>query len=174
MTGNLARSIYSLPLGWPHSDRWKIENPITAAMRPLYDAIAAAVDTGIYYTRDMTAYIRARFNFTGPGLDTHKGTEGGAIGMEIYYARRRLDADRDAIEQSAAFKRLSLRHGENVGALHFHNGKKGRFRNAIIEAATPERITAIATAGGRKFTITLTPVKLERAMREALDTAPGA
>lgn len=159
---------YSLPIGPAFDrDRWNTSNPVTDEMRPLYNAIAAAMDSGIFYTRDMLKHITERFAFTGSGLDSHKNVEGGAIGMEIYYARRRIDADRNAIAQKAALERLAIGVGDKLGPLYFPSIRKGMYRNNSVIAITAQEITFEGTAGNRRFTVKASPTAVENALTRA-------
>lgn len=148
--------------------RWN-SGVITDEMRSMIEAVAVAVDSGMFYNVDVFAAVAPQFGFTEEERAAGVGrVEGGEVGMEIYYARQQLKAERALAAQGAAAERLALHVGKNLGALHLHTGggKIGNWRNATVEEIDGFTVKLKVTAGGRRYLLTTSPAAIERALAQ--------
>ena len=155
---------YTVSAAGKSYDRW--HGPIDPEMRQLVEVVAEVVDAGVFYSTDVHSAVTARYALSAEELQRGRGrVEGGEWGMEIYYARRQLDRERADAREREAFTRLALKPGQNVGAIEVvANYRTRRFRNAIVESAELNAIRLRATAGGRRFTLTLSAAGLAQGL----------
>ncbi|CAG9236931.1 hypothetical protein PSP6_700014 [Paraburkholderia tropica] len=100
--------------------------PIEPHMMRLIGAVSRALESGLFYSDAVLAAVIADFgNYLQPG-DTEIGkseVSGGQFGMEVYYARRYLDACDQRVMLDAAAEKLALRNGTHLGTLMFNDFK---------------------------------------------------
>ena len=153
--------------------RWKgrADAPavIDADMRQLIDVVREYVDAGVFYTTDIYKAVTARYDISAADLDRGKGrVENGEWGMEIYYAQNRLDAERAEAHEHDSFAKLDPAPGRNYGAIEVTaNYRRRTFRNATVQSAEPGKIVLQATAGGRRFSLTLGAAALAAGIQRA-------
>jgi hypothetical protein len=120
---------------WPFTDdpyvRWtpvvRRQQQPNADMQQLIDATQAAVDDGLKYADEVYASVVARMaaRLT-PELLARGATrvERGNFGMEIYYARKYLDALQLEQRLADAFEQLAAQPGMHLGPLIFLDQKQ--------------------------------------------------
>lgn len=97
----------------------------TPRQQPVIDAVRAALDSGLYYTKDVLAFCADRLGVSPE--DRAKGAtrvEGGDLGMDCYYARCYLDAVKQRALESAAHESLRPVEGMKLGVLRFNDFKR--------------------------------------------------
>lgn len=157
---------YPLPANTRESgERWNATNPTTPDMQRMMDAVAAAIAAGLFYNSDVYTAVIPAFDFTAEELARGPGVERGVVGMEIYYARKRLDEEAAARKEQEAFARLALQPGQNVGAVKMgYPARIKGLKNATVQSAEPGKIVLKGTAGGKHYTATMTAVSVARGM----------
>lgn len=152
--------------------RWAPNRPTTPEMQELMDAVTALLDAGMFYTSDVYAAIVRQFDFTDSELMREKGrVENGAIGMDIYYARKRVEEQRLAVREKAAREALAPVPGKKLGALRFP-GMQSTLRNCHIVHSEGEVIIEGA-AGNRRKQFRTNCLAIEGAMKRAAKDRSG-
>lgn len=150
--------------------RWAEGEPVTEDMAALKVAVAAVVDSGIHYTRDVYAAVVPQFEFTEEELARERGrVEHGVVGMEIYYARDAVQRERAAVAEQEARSRLALKEGDILPTMKISVSGKGHrvIRKAKVTAVGAGAIAFDATLGGRRFSFTASAMQLENGIRVA-------
>jgi hypothetical protein len=96
-------------------------------MQELIDATRVALKSGLFYTCDVYQAVvdTMRHRLTPALLERGCGrVEHGDFGMEVYYARRYLEALELRERRQAAEARLVLAPGRVLGTLIFHDRKQ--------------------------------------------------
>ena len=155
--------------------RWGFDQPVTDEMRGLMNTVAIAEAAGVFYTKDMYAYVCACYDFTEEELARGKGVEGGTVGMDIYYARGRLRHEKEVAEDETARATLNLEPGTKLGCLLF-NYARGVMRNCSVASITPTHVRVLGTRGNQRFNVDTTARAIVHAKdrylkREALKRA---
>lgn len=121
---------YSLP-GDTYAD-WRDGEAETFAPTPrqalVVEAVTAALAAGLYYTVDVREFC-ARYLGITPEVDAFQRSqvtqvEGGEFGMDCYYARRYLDAQKKHAELRRFAEALRARPGDSLGTLVFSDFKR--------------------------------------------------
>jgi hypothetical protein len=114
----------------PH-DRWTPVADLCVApdadQQQLVDAVRAALDAGRYYNDEVYAFVTDRMaaRLTPEMLQTGiRQSERGRFGIEIYHARRYLDALNLQQRLRDAFAQLDARRGMPLGPLIFTDRKQ--------------------------------------------------
>lgn len=99
----------------------------TVEMAELSIMVKAALDAGLYYSKDVLAAViemmgeRLTADLIALGRDR---VEGGYFGMEVYYARQYLEALARREQVQSAEADLMLEAGRRLGVLMFSDGKQ--------------------------------------------------
>jgi hypothetical protein len=138
----------------------------SARQQSTIDAVAVALSEGLFYTKDV--YARC-VEILQPSADVltvqAKRVEGGEFGMDCYYARRTLEAQREHASAMDAARHLALTPGAELGALIFNDGKL--IRAAV---ATEVRSRSVVMRGKRGAKEVAGPVDI-LALARAMDRA---
>jgi len=130
-------------------DRWKADKEPTPEMQALMDTVADALMQGLYYNVDVYAFVVERFDFTPEELQRDVGyVERGVVGMELYYARKRVDARKDAEDEAEARRHLALVAGMKLGELKF--AAYSLMRNCVVEGVYASEVIIDVTQGKRR------------------------
>jgi len=130
--------------------------------------VEAALDEGVFYTRDMYAYAVAALAPDAATLARRtRPVEGGDIAMDVHYAQCAVEAKRHRTRLVATARELGLQPGERLGALVFNDFKP--MRGARIESVSPQGLTAVITAalGSRKVSIEADAIAVKDAIERA-------
>ncbi|MDF9778968.1 hypothetical protein [Pseudomonas baetica] len=100
----------------------------------MMDMVAAGLDAGIFYTSSMLEFIERRLVNQLPSDYKSRGprVEGGVLGMEVYYARRAVEAKREHAVQMAAVSKIRI--GDEIKQAEiFANGKTSKWNGTVQE-----------------------------------------
>jgi hypothetical protein len=96
----------------------------TARQQSVMNAVSVALSEGLFYTKDVYTRCVEILNPDADSLAVNaKRVEGGEFGMDCFYARGTLAAQREHDEATAAAQHLALTPGAPLGALIFNDGK---------------------------------------------------
>lgn len=126
----------------------------------------ATEDEKLFYTKDVYAFC---VKLLLPNIEDLekcvKTVEGGEVGMDLYYARKYLDArKRFALEDQAA-EQLRPQPGIKLGTLVLQDLK--RYTGAAITKVEGDAITVEAKCGSLGYRFVTSPVGLRHAMDRA-------
>ena len=121
----------------------------------LIDAVAAAVDSGLFYSDEVFTHVAAALgdwlppNAGGPDDMTRSiRTERGDNGMEVYYARRVLDRTRKLARDREIIDHLTI--GQEFKNLSFVvNYKRRKYTRGIVSALDRQHGTVSLAVIGR-------------------------
>lgn len=133
----------------------------TERQKLVIDAVRSALDVGkLYYTKDVYAYC---LNILLPSVETlaknAKSVEGGEFGMDLYYARQYLDAQKRFAMEDELNSQLKPRAGMRLGTLVMQDLK--RYTGVTIAGAREDCLTLDAKRGSiaARFTASVTGVR---------------
>lgn len=142
------------------SARWEYGTERGANQNALFAAVSKALDAGLFYNRDVDAFVAKELGVTDEqrkvGADK---VEGGAFGYDIYHARKAVEKARADKSNSDAGKRLGLKVGENIGKLRLQDGKIASA--ATVEAVSEKDVTLIAKRGPQTIRVTIPYTSIE-------------
>lgn len=130
--------------------------------------VEAALDQGVFYTREMYAYAVAALAPDAATLARRaRPVEGGDFGMDVHYAQCAVEAKRRRSRLVATARELGLIPGDRLGALMFNDFKP--MRGARVESVSPKGLTAVITAvrGSRKISIEADAIGVKEAIERA-------
>jgi hypothetical protein len=137
-------------------------------MQGLIDAVSAFLDAGLFYNTAMYEAICKEFDFTEEELSREKGrVEHGALGMDIYYARRKGELFQYKAREAAARKRLPLSPGQRLGTIRF-DGRTATLRNCFVIQAGELEVVIDGTAGNKRQRFSTTYLGAEQAIKNAV------
>ena len=155
----------STSIGEAHR-RWKHDALLTEEMQGLMSAVATALDAGIFYDKDLYQAITAQFDWTREELERNSTNgakvENGVVGMDIYYARGRIETKRAAQAETEARARLAITEGQKLGTLKFPG--YARMRNCTVGSLGPDTLVITVTRGNKRSTIRTTARAIEQAL----------
>lgn len=142
------------------TDRWKHGSERTASHQAVKDAVAKALDDGVFYNNQMTDRVAQALGVTDEQRQAgEKQVEGGAFGYDVYLARKEVEQERADKANREAKARLGLKVGENVGKLKLQDGKLASA--ATVETLGDTNLTLIAKRGPQTIRIDTTYAGLE-------------
>lgn len=92
--------------------------------RLLMDAVVRALKDGLFYSEEVKSRVAELVHFDRTRSTDVLRVEGGDFGMDVYYARRAVDARATFDREAAAAAELRLRAGDRLGTLVFMDGKR--------------------------------------------------
>lgn len=93
--------------------------------RAIMAVIRQALDSGLYYTRDVLAHAAAALDMPADQLaQGGQRTEGGDFGMDCYYARHAIEAQALHVREDEAHATLQPVVGMKLGVLTFNDFKR--------------------------------------------------
>lgn len=98
--------------------RWRESSGHEPWQQALKASVQRALDQRLHYTRDVLAFVVADIGVSEEALarDSAK-VEGGAVGMDVYYARKQLEAEARERREAQLRAALALRPGEQIGKI---------------------------------------------------------
>lgn len=138
-----------------------------ARQKLVIDAVRRAIEEKkLFFTSDVYAFCVEQLAPSADTLAKHASrVEGGEVGMDLYYARQYLDAQkRFALEEQAAAQ-LRPRTGMNVGTLVLQDLK--RCTGATITAVEGDALTLEAKRGTSTVRFTTTALGLRHGIDRA-------
>lgn len=122
----------------------------------------------LYYTKDVYAFCVKQLIPSPDDLaKSAKTVEGGEVGMDLYYARKYLDARKRFAMEDQVAAQLRPRAGMVVGTLTLQDLK--RYTGATITAVNGDELTIEAKRGSVGVRFTTTPLGLSRCMERAYE-----
>lgn len=145
--------------------------PLTQGEMILIDSVRRALESGLFYTQDVLAFVVADLKVSEEAQAIQANyVEGGLIGMEVYYARDYLDDVRDRQENDAAAERLGLHVGQKLPQLMFSRDYKMNSACVVTSVGFKGRTAKIeAKRGAQVLHIEASAVDIERAIERAKD-----
>lgn len=134
------------------------------------DAVQKALDSGLYYSKDVVAFCKRELHVTeeqeGVGA---KRVENGEVGMDCYYARKYLDKQRELSKARNVLKLLQPKAGQLLGTLMFSDYKRNT--GAVITQVSEDgmSITVQGKRGAAVATFTCSPLQVANAMDRAAE-----
>ena len=115
------------------------------------EAVRQAIDEAkLFYTKDVYDFCVKILMPDADALAKHtKKVEGGEIGMDIYYARRYIDARKSFAREDAAAAKLKPMVGMKLGKLRLQNLKS--CTGSTITMVAVDAITVDATLGSKRI-----------------------
>lgn len=131
----------------------------------LMQAVAIALDEGLFYNRDVDARVAQLLQATPEQLAAQSRrvrVEGGDFGCDVYMARKAVEAQRSRLRETALAQKLQLHVGENLGRLVF----QGKVDSAVtVQEILPHgRFTLTSTRGRNRMRISTTATGISEAM----------
>lgn len=140
-----------------------------ARQKMVIEAVRRAIeDENLFYTKDVYAFC---VKLLLPNIEDLekcvKTVEGGEVGMDLYYARRYLDAQkRFALEDSVLVK-LRPQPGMKLGTLVLQDLK--RYTGAVITEVEDDSITVEAKCGSLSHRFKTSPVGVRNGIDRACE-----
>lgn len=135
--------------------RWKHNFIVTPEHEAMKAAINKALDNGVFYSNHMADYAANELGVTQeqrnadivPGKP--RSVEGGPFAMEVYLARKVVEADRFAIKDSIVRDNLKLSVGQKLGKLKLTDYKF--CIGSTVESLTEKTVTMVASRGAQRI-----------------------
>ena len=132
-------------------------------------AVQQCLDEGLFYTKDVRARCLQLLPVTPEDAARGIGNvEGGDFGMDMYYARRALDARAGFAADDAAILEMSPKVGQSLAHLRFNDGKLIRAVKITAVSDDCRSVTITGKRGATTVGASYTPCQLLRAMRRAV------
>jgi hypothetical protein len=174
-----ASVVYELPAGqfkdWDGKKEWtgyKAENYQPTARQQLIIAVVReALNSGLYYTQEVLEFCAKAVKLTPEQAAVGKGkVEGGAFGMDCYYARGYIEAQAGHQADRAAWNDLRPFVGQVLGALVFSDGKRTTGMTVGVVNAEDRQITVSGKRGAQRVNSTwCSAVVISQCMNRAFE-----
>jgi hypothetical protein len=144
--------------------------PLTRGEIILIDSVRRALESGLYYTKDVLAFVVRDLNVSEEAQAIQaKHVEGGLMGMETYYARDYVEKVAARVKDEEAAARIVPEVGKRLGAIVLNDGK---LINAWTIVRMSHRGSAVTIQGKRgKHLVEWTggASRVERGMLRAIE-----
>lgn len=166
-TTNGEHIMYTAPSNIKESyARWDYSaDTTTPAHDAMKTAIGKALDAGVFYSVDMANVVAEALCVTQEQRDADivpgkaRCVEGGPFAMEVYLARKVVEAERFAIKDAVQRDKMSLVVGQKVGKLYLNDGKYAM--GAVVDSLTDKSVTLRASRGAQKIVFKCTYIALQ-------------
>lgn len=133
-------------------------------------AVQSALDTKLFYTVDVVAHCKAYLCVTeeqaAVGIER---VENGDLGMDLYYARRYLEAKHGFALERLALEKLKPRVGKTLGTLVFSDFKRNT-QMVITEISNGGKLFDLTgKRGAYKVSMSCTTRQIENAINRAFE-----
>lgn len=146
----------------------------TERQRPIIDAVTAALAAGLYYSSDVLADVIRRLGIPPDVAEVQRSqscrNEGGVVGMDVYYARRYIEARAEHKAEDEARAILAPEPGKALGMLIFSDRKQTR-ACTIIAAPSGGDIRVQGVRGRYPVLVTCTARQIVAAQERARERA---
>lgn len=144
---------YELPantfMDWHGCERYDFV--LNLRQQRVVDAVQKALDAGNYFTKDVLAFCMQELQVTQEQAAVAvTRVEGGEVGMDLYYARKYLDKQRELQKAQAVLKLLQPRVGLQLGTIMFNDFK--RITGAFITEVSGDGLS-MTVQGKRGYTV---------------------
>lgn len=135
--------------------RWEHDAEMTPAHEVMKDAINKAIDDGVFYSSHMADAVAESLGVTQEQRDADiipgktRCVEGGPFAMEVYLARKVVEAERFAIADAIVRDSLRLCEGEKIGKIKPNDFKF--MMGCMIEKLTDNTVTLYGSRGAQKL-----------------------
>ena len=132
--------------------------------------VQQCLDEGLFYTCDVLARCRQLLPLTPEDAARGIGlVESGEFGMDLYYARRALDARAGFAADDVSILEMSPKVGQSLPHLMFNDCKLIRAVKITAVSDDSRSVTFTGKRGALAVTACRTPRELQRAMRRAAE-----
>jgi hypothetical protein len=131
----------------------------------IMNLVSESLDQGLFYNRDVFTHVENKIKNILP-VDYQREidqVEGGVLGMEIYYARKAVEAIKKRNKANDILNNLELTEGKWIGTLKFNDGTtihKVKI-NSIIDS---ENINCLGVRGSKEVEFTVTAISIENGL----------
>ena len=136
--------------------------------QPLINAVANAVDGGLFYTNEVVAKVAEILEVTPEVMAENTArVEHGNFGYDVYFARKTLEAQRTQAKRIAVKAQLRLVVGGKLGTIMFSDYK--RVNATVVEAISENgmSITVIGKRGSLAVRGQLCPLQFKSVIERA-------
>lgn len=141
----------------------------TARQQTVIDAIQAAMDSGLYYSDELARFAAEHLRITDEQkLKGTKSVQNGEFGMDCYYARCYLRAQKEYQRDDQARARLQLQAGSKLGTLVFNDHKRitGVF---VVELTAADSFLLEGKRGAYRVQLTANAYTIQCAIERAAE-----
>jgi hypothetical protein len=91
----------------------------------IMDLVEESLNNGLFYNKDVFAQVESKIKSILPSDYQREigQVEGGVLGMEIYYARKAVEAIKQQNKSDEILNNLQLTEGKELGTLKFNDGR---------------------------------------------------
>jgi hypothetical protein len=136
----------------------------------LIDATQQALDSGLFYSSEVKAFVKADFgDYLRPedAARNRSNVEGGDFGYEVYYARQVIDARAAAKRLADAEAALNLKPGTVLGSLVFSDYKLNT--KCVVESVENSVVEIKGKRGAHVVIFTVNALSVQRALERAFE-----
>lgn len=131
-------------------------------------AVQAALDAGCYYSSEVLKAVSERLGVTEEqSLSGARHVEGGHVGMDCYYARKYIRAQRDLAMEYENARRLKAFAGMEVGTVMFNDFKRTTGVHVVDIDSQGRELTLCGRRGRLSLTMSCTVTNLAYAIDRA-------
>lgn len=132
------------------------------------NAVGQALDDGLFYTEEVLAGVVTLLNIPESVCQIQTtNVENGDLGMDVYYARRAVEAQRQFKREDEDAKRLNLVVGDKLGVLV--NNTLKRFNACKVTSVNGANYSILGSRGGQMYVITTTSSSVITQMDRAFE-----
>lgn len=171
MNVNNTATPYHLPVNGTYKDwaRNECEDfTLNGRQSLVVEAVRSALAEGLYYSDAVRTRCAEILNPSAEILEVGiKANEGGEFGMDCYYARRYLDAQKRFEAERAALQKLNPYVGQELGTIVFNDFKRNT-KAKIVDVKDGGRSIRIEAKRGRySVTMLCTALNIQHAVERA-------
>lgn len=135
----------------------------------IIEAVQSALDAKLFYTSDVLEHCKVFLGVTPDQAAVGaKNVEGGDVGMDCYYARGYLEAQRCHKIARISLDRLKPRVGQCLGTLVFNDFKRTT-GVTVTEYSGGKILHASGKRGAYTVTLSCTAIQIENAINRAFE-----
>jgi hypothetical protein len=135
-------------------------------MLRLIESTKRALDSGLFYSNAVKAFVRADMDVSAEVAERNKSkVQGGDFGYETYYARQYLDARAAERKLADAERELNLIQGMQLGTLIFNDYKMNT--KCMVESIEGSTVKVVGKRGAYKVTLTTNALGIQWAIKRA-------
>lgn len=137
--------------------RWEGAFVVTLEHEAMKAAIHKALDADVFYSDDMADYVAQELGVTQEQRDADiipgktRSVEGGPFAMEVYLARKVVEAERFAVKDAIVRDSLNLSVGQKLGKLKLNDYKF--CMGSTIESLTDKLVVLTASRGPQRIRV---------------------
>ncbi len=145
-----------------NSREWKPD----ARQQVVMDAVAAALDSGLFYSRELKDRVATDLGVSDEvRAKNRSNVEGGDFGYDVYYARKAVEARRELQSLDRETERASFKAGDKLGVLVFSDYKATK---AVVVETVED---GLVTFTGKRGNVTVRGKANALQLKAAMDRA---